>query len=389
MQAFEVQWTEESVNRLLHRIADTPLPEAPISDGWKHGCDANFLAGFRDYWVNDFDWRACVAALNRHPQFIARVEGLDVHFVHVQGENQGRRPLLLTHGWPGSYIEFWNVIEPLAFPSRHGGRPEDAFDLVIPSLPGFGFSGKPGQVVGQRQTARMWNTLMTEVLGYPCYCAQGGDWGAIVTSWLGLDFPDSVQAIHLNMLGLRSLAPPGTDEERDWQRRVEGAQRVYSGYSAVQMFKPQSLVWATAGNPLGQAAWILERFHDWADLRQRPFEQVFDRDTLLANLMIYLMTDSFASSIWYYPGVVNDGFGILPDGVRCETPTWFARYHGDSLAPAAPRSRVERVYNLSQVSDIDEGGHFAALEVPQRFVADLHRWSEHMRNGLPAGLSGN
>lgn len=386
MKPFTVDWQPAQVDALLERVRACELPPAPAGIGWQYGCDAEFLARLKAYWLHDFDWRACMQRLNRYPQFTADIDGLAVHFVHVKGEGTGGRALLLTHGWPGSHVEFWNVIEPLAFPSRHGGRAQDAFDLVIPSLPGFGFSAKPAQVLGQRYTATLWNRLMTDVLGYPGYYAQGGDWGAVVTSWLGLDHPDTVRGIHLNMLGLRSLRPPASDEEKAWQARSEGAQRVHGGYSAVQIFKPQSLVWATAGNPLGQAAWLLERFHDWADLRTRTFEEVFDLDTLITHLMIYLMTDSFASAVWFYPGVAKDGFCILPDGVRCETPTHFARYSGDALAPEPPRSRLELVYNLSSVSEVPQGGHFAALEAPTLFVADLWQWSQSL-NGPVDGAA--
>ncbi|MDB6052139.1 MAG: hypothetical protein JWR17_4885 [Pseudomonas sp.] len=374
MKAFEVQWSAAEIERVIRKVEDCRLPQVLSGTGWTLGCDADFLNRLQTYWVREFDWRACQARLNRYPQFIAEIDGLDVHFVHVKGEAQGRRPLLLTHGWPGSHLEFWEVIEPLAFPSRHGGKAEDAFDLIIPSLPGFGFSGKPSSIFGQRQTARLWNTLMTEVLGYPRYLAQGGDWGAIVTSWLGLDYPRSVEAIHLNMLGFRSLTPGRDEAEIEWQRRADLAQRVYSGYAAVQMSKPQSIAWAAADNPLGQASWILERFHDWADLRRRPFEQVFPLDRLLDNIVLYVMTGSFTSALCFYPGVVKEGFALLPENIRCETPTAFAQYSGDALTPVPPRSRIELVYNLDRLTTLPEGGHFAAMEVPDHFVGDIRLW---------------
>ncbi|HHM5199368.1 TPA: epoxide hydrolase family protein [Pseudomonas aeruginosa] len=374
MKQFQVEWSQGEIDRVLHKVADCRLPPAPVDSGWAFGCDAGFLAQVQKYWVESFDWQACMARLNRFPQYQVEIDGQLVHFLHVKGEAQGRRPLLLTHGWPGSHFEFWQAIEPLAYPSRHGGKAEDAFDLVIPSLPGFGFSGKPAGVTTQRQTAVIWNKLMTEVLGYARYRAQGGDWGAIVTSWLGLDHGASVEAIHLNMLGFRSLTPPQNDAEKTWQASADAAQRLYSGYAAVQMFKPQSIAWAAADNPLGQAAWILERFHDWADLRQRPFETVFSLESLLTNISLYVMTGSFTSAAWFYPGVVRDGFTILPAGTRCETPTHFAACSGDALAPVPPRSRAELVYNLSGWSDLVEGGHFAAMEVPGLFVEDLRSW---------------
>lgn len=374
MTPFQVEWSAPDVARVLQRVKETRLPAAMPGVGWHYGCDADFLRQLQAYWVEGFDWRGAMETLNRYPQFIADIDGLAVHFVHVVGEAGGRRPLLLTHGWPGSYYEFWDLIEPLAFPSRFGGHAEDAYDLVIPSLPGFAFSGKPQQVIGQRATAALWNKLMTEVLGYPRYRAQGGDWGALVTSWLGLDHGAACEAIHLNMLGFRSMDPPQNDEEKAWMGKAEMAQRQYGGYAGVQTMKPHSIAWATADNPIGQAAWIAERFHDWADLRERSFEEVFSKDQLLTNIMLYVMTDSFASAAWYYPGIVKDGFGMLPAHVRCETPTAFADFPGDALQPPPPRSRVELRYNVTRWSRPPAGGHFAALEMPAWFVEDLRAW---------------
>ncbi|MES2320762.1 MAG: epoxide hydrolase family protein [Pseudomonadota bacterium] len=375
MTPFQVAWTEQEVARVLARVKDCQLPPSMPGVGWNYGCDADFIAGLQKYWVERFDWRAAMANLNRFPQFQAEIDGLSVHFVHVVGEAQGKRPLLLTHGWPGSYFEFWDVIEPLAFPTRFGGKAEDAFDLVIPSLPGFAFSGKPREVIGQRGTAALWNKLMTEVLGYQRYRAQGGDWGALVTSWLGMDHGANCEAIHLNMLGFRSMEPAQNDEEKAWQGKAELAQRQYGAYAGVQTMKPNAIVFATADNPIGQAAWIVERFHDWADLRQRSFDEVFTKDQLLTNIMLYVMTGSFASAAWYYPGIIKDGFGMLPAGVRCETPTAFADVPGDALQPQPPRSRVELRYNVTRWSSPPAGGHFAAMEVPEWFVGDLREWA--------------
>ncbi|PAU86089.1 epoxide hydrolase [Pseudomonas sp. WN033] len=374
MKEFKIEWSTAEIKRLMDKIAGCQLPSAPEGTGWTMGCDPAFMAELQRYWTHQFDWQACIDTLNRYPQFVAEVDGFPVHFVHVRGESEGKRPLLLTHGWPGSHFEFWKVIDLLAFPSRHGGSRDQAFDLVIPSLPGFGFSGKPQGVMTQRQTAGLWNKLMTDVLGYERYAAQGGDWGGIVTSWLGLDHAQNVEAIHLNMLGFRSMTPPQNEAETAWQAKCDGAQRVYSGYASVHMFKPHSIILATADNPLGQAAWIIERFHDWADLRSRPFEQVFSMDELITNLVIYLMNDSFASAVRFYPGVVRDGFGILPSGTRCETPTTFAAATGDALSPVPPRSRVELVYNLAGWQNLAEGGHFPALEVPQLFADAVREW---------------
>jgi pimeloyl-ACP methyl ester carboxylesterase len=376
---FKVEWSPSAIDKVRAQIRAYAFPVAPEGDfaggGWNHGCDAETLKRLTSYWADGFDFAAAQETLNRYPQFTARVEDLDIHYVHVVGEAQGKRPLLLTHGWPGSHFEFWDVIEPLAYPSRHGGDPADAFDLVIPSLPGFGFSGKPKRPIGQRATARLFNTLMTEALGYDRYLAQGGDWGGVVTSWLGLDHAAHVKAIHLNMIGFRPHGPPKSEAELAWAQRTAFAMDAMGAYLRLQVSKPQSLAWLGANNPVGQAAWILERFHDWADLGGKPFETVFSPDTLLTNILLYVMTDSFTTAAWYYRGVMEEGGVTLPEGVRCETPTAFANFPGELLYSAPPRSWCDRAYAISRWTDMPRGGHFAAMEEPALFVEDVRAWA--------------
>jgi microsomal epoxide hydrolase len=373
---FSVAWEADAVEAVLARVRDYPWPPAPkVAEGWAYGCDGAFLRDLCDHWIAGYDWRGAQADLNRFPQFTARVEDFDLHFLHVVGEAGGRRPLLLSHGWPGSHYEFWGVIEKLAWPSRHGGSPADAFDLVIPSLPGFGFSSKPARPFGQRATARLFNTLMTQVLGYDRYLAQGGDWGAFVTSCLGLDFPDQVRAIHLNMIGFRPTGGPENEAEIAWLTRTGAAMDMLGAYFRLQASKPQSLAWLGAGNPVGQAAWIVERFYDWCDRRETPFEAVFTRDQLLTNIMIYVMTGSFTTGAWYYRALLEEGGVALTPGQRCETPTAFANFPGEALYTAPPRSWAERAYNIVRWTDMPRGGHFAAMEQPDLFVADVRAWA--------------
>jgi pimeloyl-ACP methyl ester carboxylesterase len=371
---FKVEWAQADVARVIDRVGSTRLPPAPPGSGWSYGCDADFLQGLQRFWVERYDWRAAVERLNRYPQFITTIDGQRIHYMHVRGESAKPRPLLLTHGWPGSQVEFWDVIEPLAFPSRFGGWAEDAFDLVMPSLPGYGFSGQPDGMIGQRATARLWNTLMTERLGYPRYLAQGGDWGAIVTSWLGLDHGEHVQAIHLNLLAFRHAELPRDESEGRWAQAAMAAQQTLGAYSALQRVRPQSLAWAAADNPLGQAAWIIERFHDWSDLRERRFEDVFALDRLITNVMLYVMTGSFTSALWYYAAMVPEGMLVLPTGTRCETPTAYTDYF-DPLLPSPPRARAERVYRIDRWVQAPAGGHFAAMESPVFFTDDLRDWA--------------
>ncbi|MGH6987005.1 MAG: epoxide hydrolase family protein [Caulobacteraceae bacterium] len=368
---FEVRWSKAEVEAVLDKVRAYPWPQAPkVEDGWAYGCDGEYLKHFCAHWAREWDARAAVAELNRWPQFTARVEDFDLHFVHVVGEAEGKRPLLLSHGWPGSHYEFWGVIEPLAFPSRHGGEASDAFDLVIPSLPGFGFSSKPERPIGQRATARLFGKLMSELLGYGRYLAQGGDWGARITSLLAIEHPRQVKAIHLNMFGLRPAGGPSSEAETAWIARQGAMMDLLGAYFRLQSSKPQSLAWLGAGNPVGQAAWILERFYDWSDRRQTPFEEVFAIDDLIVNIMLYVMTGSFTTGAWYYRGLIEESPGA-PAGERCETPTAFANFSGEPLYQAPPRSWAERAYNIRRWTDMPKGGHFAAMEEPGLFVDDL------------------
>lgn len=374
MTPFQVDWTADAVEPVLDRVRAYRFPPAPDGEGWRYGCDAGFLREFCGFWIDGYDWRAAVERLNRFPQFLATVDGVELHFVHLVGEAEGRRPLLLTHGWPGSYREFWKIAEPLAFPSRHGGRAEDAFDLVIPSLPNFGFSAKPGRTVDQRRTAALFEGLMTQVLGYRRYHAHGGDWGALVTSMLALHHKEHLSAIHLTMMLPRPGAPPETPEEKEWAAAMQAIEQAKGGYRHLQGSKPQSLSWAVGDSPVGQAAWILERFHDWADLRERSFEEVFSREDLLDTVMVYVMTGAFHSSIRYYSAALEAGLRSLPAGQRVEVPTAFARFP-DPLSPFPPRGYVEKGFNVSRWTAMPRGGHFAALEAPDLLVDDLRDWA--------------
>jgi len=379
VKPFEVRWTEPEVEAVLRRVRDYPWPPAAdVPDGWAYGCDPAYLRALCEHWTGAYDWRAAVAELNRFPQYTARVEDFDLHFLHVVGEAQGKRPLLLTHGWPGSHFEFWQVIEKLAYPSRFGGQASDAFDLVIPSLPGFGFSSKPSRPIGQRTTARLFDTLMTEVLGYRTYLAQGGDWGGMVTSWLGREHRGSVKAIHLNMLGFRPGVPPTTEAEKAWAKKLADGQAVVGAYFSLQASKPQSVAWLGAGNPVGQAAWIAERFHDWSDLSTRSMDEVHPMDTLLTNIMIYAMTGSFTTGAWYYRGFLEEGGFMLAPGERCETATAVLNFPGEALYTPPPRTYAEQAYNVVRWTDMPRGGHFAAMEEPALFVDDVRAWArEH------------
>ncbi len=382
IRPFKVEIDDAVIDRIRDRVAAYrwfPAPQA--GDDWAFGMSTPFLKDLQAYWLDGYDWRAAEAALNAWPQYRTEIDGLEIHFLHVIGEAKGRRPLLLTHGWPGSVYEFYDAIGPLAFPSQHGGHEEDAFDLVIPSLPGYGFSGKPASPLGQKATADLWNTLMTDRLGYETYLAQGGDWGSVVTSNIalahGTDRGGGCRGIHLNMIGYRPAdATPKTDEEKSWLANSQGRMQAEGAYLMQQATKPQTLAMALMDSPMGTAAWILEKFHAWTDLSRGGLLDVYTRDQLLTNVMIYLVNDAIATSVWYYAALFLEGGSQLQPGQKIDVPTGIANYPGDGVYRTPPQSWCERIYNVAYWSEMERGGHFAAMEVPDLFAEDLRRWAK-------------
>lgn len=381
---FEIDIQQSVIDRIMARVEAYRWfdpPQGGTDTAWVHGMSTAVLKDVVAHWQTKFDWRAQEKELNKYPQFKAEIDGLEVHFLHVVGEAEGKRPLLITHGWPGSVYEFWEAIAPLAYPSRYGGEARDAFDLIIPSLPGYGFSGKPKTLFGQRATAALWDKLMRDVLGYETYLAQGGDWGAMVTSWLGfnhgtVDGKGGCKAIHLNMMGLRPTpATPQSEEEKEWLTASAGAMQAEGSYLMQQATKPQTLAFGMMDSPVGQAAWILEKFHGWSDLENGDLWSVYSKDQLLTNLMIYLVNDAFATSVRYYQSFFAEGGAGLPEGKRCETPTGFAEFPGETVYGPAPRSWCDRAYNITHWNKMARGGHFAAMEVPELFVNEVRGWA--------------
>ncbi|MEM9668875.1 MAG: epoxide hydrolase family protein [Pseudomonadota bacterium] len=384
MKPFKIDVPQEKLDYIRSRVEAYQwfdAPEGGTDEAWAHGMSTPVLKDIVDYWLNGFDWRKAEENLNRYNQYTAEIDGLEVHFLHVVGESEGKRPLIISHGWPGSIFEFWQTIGPLAFPSKHGGDPADAFDLIIPSLPGYGFSGKPKTLFGPKSTAGLWDKLMREVLGYETYLAQGGDWGSMVTSWLGLDHGQhdgkgGCRAIHLNMMGFRPTpATPETEDEKKWLSSMAANMQLEGSYFMQHATKPQSLSFGMMDSPVGQAAWILEKFKTWSDLTDGDLWSVYSKDQLLTNLMIYLVNDAFATSVRYYQSFMVEGGANLPEGVRCETPTGFADFPGERFLVAPPRSWCSRSYNITHWAKMEHGGHFAAMEVPELFVAEVRSWA--------------
>ena len=380
---FQIQVSQSKLDHISQRVADYAWFSAPAGlPDWQLGMSTPVMRDIQSYWLETYDWRAEETRLNQHPHFMAEVDGLPIHFLHIVGEAEGKRPLLISHGWPGSFFEFFDAIGPLAYPSQYGGQPEDAFDLIIPSLPGYGFSGKPAAPLGQRATAELWNTLMREVLGYDTYLAQGGDWGGMVTSWLGFDHgtvdkKGGCKAIHLNMIGFSPTpATPQPDDETAWIQHTQAAMQLGGSYFMQQATKPQTLAMSLMDSPMGAAAWILEKFHGWSDLKNDDLFSVYTREQLLTNVMIYLVNDAIATSVWYYAAFMGEGGPSLPEGARCETPTGFANFPGEKIYTPPPRSWCDRAYNITHWTEQTHGGHFAAMEAPDLFVADVRNWAQ-------------
>jgi pimeloyl-ACP methyl ester carboxylesterase len=367
VEPFTLAIDEKVLGDLRRRLRNTRLPEPQTAAGWEQGVPTDQIGRLQDYWLNQYSWRRCESNLNRLGQFRTTIDGLGIHFLHVRSPEPDAMPLILTHGWPGSVIEFLKVIGPLTDPKVHGGNAADAFHLVIPSLPGFGFSDKP-TVTGwnTERIARAWAKLMQR-LGYDRFAAQGGDWGASVTNWLGKNSADRLIGMHLTL----ALAFPPPEARAglnaDEQARLAGMAahtKFGRGYSEQQSTRPQTLGYGLADSPIGQAAWIYEKFREWSDCGDDPLNS-YSMDDLLDNIMLYWLTDSGASSARLYRESLAT-FGAGPLSV----PTGVSVFRKEMFRPT--RAWANLVYSdLIYFNEPDCGGHFASLEVPGPFVEEV------------------
>ena len=374
IRPFRIDVPNEVLDDLRQRLARTRWPDAETVDDWSQGAPLSWIQDMCTYWAATYDWRAREARLNRFAQYITTIDGLDIHFVHQRSPHAEAKPLVITHGWPGSLVEFHKVIEPLTNPTAFGGQASDAFHVVCPSLPGFGFSGKPTTTGwGVERIAEAWGVLMAR-LGYDRYFAQGGDWGSAVTRAIGASDAEHCAAIHITLaMGTR----PRLDGEAkpDEQRALNGAEYYQtwdSGYSKQQATRPQTVGYALADSPSGQAAWILEKFWAWTDCDGHP-ENVLHRDELLDNVMFYWATNSGASSARIY----WESFGKAR-ATQLAVPVGVAVYPKEIVTPV--RSWMEADYpNIVHWSEQPKGGHFAAFEQPDLFVADVRACFRQLR----------
>ncbi len=379
LRPFQIAVPDETLALIRAKVAAYAWHEMPADGGWAYGTNLDYMKELCAYWLEAFDWRAQEAALNRLPHFTAPVEDLDLHFIHERGSGPAPLPLLISHGWPGSVFEFQEIVEPLAHPERFGGSSEDAFDVIAPSLPGFGFSGKPGRPMGPRRMAGLFAGLMTGVLGYDGYLAQGGDWGGAISSWLGYEHAPACRGIHINIMTMRAADGPQGAAEEAWAARFKQEQALEMGYRTIQATKPQTLSYAMMDSPVGVAAWIIEKWNSWSDTEGDDIESVYTKDQLLTNVMVYLVTGTFNTASWIYFGRREEGGRLLsPEGRRVEVPTGCALFPAELLS-WPPRSYVERVYNVTHWTEMPRGGHFAAMEQPDLLVEDIRSFARSLR----------
>jgi len=372
---FTIHVPDGTLDDIRTRVKNYPWHDMPDDGGWQYGTNLNYLQEFTHYWLTEFNWREQEEQLNSFDHFTADVDGIKLHFIQEIGSGPSPTPLLISHGWPGTVSEFKNIIRPLAHPEEFGGQVEDAFTVIAPSLPGFGFSDRPPRPWGPRAMAKALNSLMVDALGYRSYIAQGGDWGGAICSWLGFDHAAHCKAIHINILTMRHPEGPVTKAERRWQDQFNVDQVMEDGYRTIQATKPQTLSYAMNDSPVGVAAWILEKFNSWSDTVGDDIESAHSKEDLLTNIMIYLVTRTFNSASWIYYGRREEGGRVLsPEGTRVEVPTACALFPKELLA-WPPRSYAEKIYNVKQWTEMPRGGHFAAMEEPQLLMDDLRTFA--------------
>ena len=387
MRAFRIEIPQADLDDLQRRLAATRWPDDEVADvGWTRGVPTEYLRELVEYWQSGYDWRAAEAELNRYPQYVTEIDGADVHFLHVRSPEPDATPLIITHGWPGSVVEFLDVIGPLTDPRAYGGDPADAFHVVIPHIPGFGFSGRthtPGWDVPH--VARAWAELMRR-LGYDRYVAQGGDWGKVISLHVGLADPEHCIGVHINML----VTFPPMDDPTAFEgltdadmAKLQHAQWFAEdgfGWAKIQSTRPQTLSYALTDSPVGQLAWIVEKFKEWTDSEKRP-EDAVNRDRMLTNVMIYWLTATAGSSAQIYYETTH----TTPDFVRTWAGPWpltqpvgVAIFPADATRPI--RTFAEQILpTLSRWTEFDRGGHFAAMEQPELLVGDIREFGRSLR----------
>ncbi|MEX5720041.1 epoxide hydrolase family protein [Geodermatophilus maliterrae] len=385
MRPFRIEIPDSRLDDLHRRIAATRWPAGDAGPGWERGVPPSYLRELAGHWQSGYDWRAAERELNAHPQYRTEIDGATVHFLHVRSPEPGARPLLLTHGWPGSVVEFLDVIGPLTDPRAHGGHPRDAFHLVLPSLPGHGFSGpelEPGWDVGR--IARAWVTLMDR-LGHDSFLTAGGDWGSLVSLELARRAPDRVVGAHLAMLPTLPSGDPAelaalSDADLGRLAKLTRYDEELSAYLRLQSTRPWTVSYGLTDSPVGQLAWIVEKFREWTDSAEVP-EDAVDRDRLLTNVSVYWFTGTAASSASLYYESAAHLRALFTPGAQhppVTVPVGVAAFGADPVTPV--RALAERdLPSISHWSEFERGGHFPAMEQPEAYVGDLRVFARSLR----------
>ena len=384
IQPFRIRIPDANLADLKRRLAHTRWPDTIPGSGWTYGLDLDYMMQLRDYWMNHFDWRACEVEWNQLPHFLFAPErfaadDMEIHFIHVRGRGPAPLPIVLTHGWPGSFLEMMKIIPLLTDPLAASGEPADTFDVVVPSMPGYGFSSRPTRRgFDCFIMADLWAKLMA-ALGYEKFIAQGGDFGSDISTVLAWKHPERLLGLHLNSI------PPSyrphldgaalTTEERNSHAEEAHWNVQKGGYCAVQVTQPQTLAFAMNDSPMGLAAWIIDRFRDWSDCGG-DVESRFTRDELLANVSLYWLTGTAGSSMRLYYESRQRPLH-LDKGERISVPTAVAKFGKE--APFPPRSWVERGYHLERWTPFPSGGHFAAMEEPEKLAQDIREFARKFR----------
>ncbi len=384
-EPFTVAIPEETLTDLRERLSKTRWPGDFANPQWEYGTNLTYLKELVDYWLHPYDWRQHEREMNTFSHYKTTIEEIPIHFIHEPGRGPRPIPLILSHGWPWTFWDFHKVIRPLADPAAFGGDPHDAFDVVVPSLPGYGFSTPLTKLgINFWRTADLWATLMQEVLGYKKFAAQGGDWGALITAQLGHKYADRLIGCHLNLMaplnvflgGLPEASEYGPDE-KGWYEKNLHFFTAESGYSALQTTKPQTLSYALNDSPVGLCSWILEKRRTWSDCGGNV-EKRFTKDELLTTMTLYWVTQSFGTSArYYYEATHNPWQPAHPRTPVVEAPTGVAVFLQEVIL--LPRRWAERYYNLQRWTVMPAGGHFAPMEEPQRLVEDIRAFFRPLR----------
>ena len=380
MQPFKIDIAQPVLDDLHQRLAITRWPDELEDADWKYGTNRDYLKHLAAYWQNGYDWRAQEAKLNAFPHFKAEVAGLNLHFIRIEGKGSNPLPLLLVHGWPDSFFRMLPLLPLLTDPASHGGRAEDSFTVIVPDLPGYGFSERPTEKgYDPKRMAAVLTELMTKTLGYDKFVAHGGDWGSSIVEQLALHHASALLGIHLTDVPsthakMADKLPDLSATEKAFVVKNKAWQKKEAGYQQIQGTKPETLAYGLNDSPVGLLGWIIEKFHAWSD-NDGNIEHTFTKDDLLTNVMIYWVTQTISSSIRLYYETMHSPSLLVP--THTKVPTGFAIFPKD-ITPA-PRGFAERFFNVQHWQEMPRGGHFAALEEPGLLVADMRDFFRPLR----------